>query len=60
LPEFSDETYSKFKNRAATMRLLEDLRCDSIHTYEEVGLTHFPTTLTHICPFSQYTYNGAL
>jgi len=56
----ADETYSQFKNRAATTRLLEDVGFESIHTYEEVNLTYFPTTLTHNPPFSQYTLNDAL
>lgn len=32
-----DETHSKFRNRAATISLLEDLGFGSIHEYDEVG-----------------------
>ena len=31
-----DETHSKFKNRAAAIRLLEEVGFESIHAYEEV------------------------
>lgn len=42
-PQFDspDETYSKYKNRAATTKLLEDLGFESIHTYEEVSRRSF-------------------
>lgn len=33
-----DETYSKHKNRAAVLRLLESVGFRSIHTYEEVSI----------------------
>jgi hypothetical protein len=38
-PEYNspDETYSRYKNRVATTKLLEDLGFGSIHTYEEVS-----------------------
>jgi spermidine synthase len=36
-----DETYSKFKNRAATTRFLEKLGFKSIHTYDEVSYCFF-------------------
>lgn len=32
-----DETFSRFKNRLATTRLLEDIGFQSIHAYEEVS-----------------------
>ena len=32
-----DETHSKFKNRAATISLLESVGFESIHAYEEVS-----------------------
>ena len=32
-----DETHSKFKNRAAAIRLLEEVGFESIHAYEEVS-----------------------
>lgn len=32
-----DETYSKFKNRATTTKLLANLGFESIHAYEEVS-----------------------
>lgn len=34
-----DETYSKFKNRATTTKLLANLGFESIHAYEEVSLS---------------------
>lgn len=34
-----DETYSKFKNRATTIAILERLGFESIHVYEEVCST---------------------
>lgn len=38
-PKFSDpdETFSKFKNRATTTKLLEKLGFESVHAYEEVS-----------------------
>ena len=36
-----DETYSKFKNRAALMSFLEKVGFQSIHTYEEVSYCSF-------------------
>lgn len=38
-PEFGspDETHSRYKNRAKTTTLLEDLGFERIHTYEEVS-----------------------
>jgi hypothetical protein len=36
-PGSPDETYSKFKNRATTTKLLASLGFESIHAYEEVS-----------------------
>lgn len=33
----ADETHSKFRNRAATIKLLEKVGFESIHAYEEVS-----------------------
>jgi hypothetical protein len=39
--DLPDETHSKFRNRAATIRLLEDLGFGSIHEYEEAHCGFF-------------------
>jgi len=45
----ADETHSKYRNRASTMELLEQVGFESIHAYEEVSKIRSGIISTNLC-----------